>query len=133
MKADQSGTPTEQARARRHWRSAAPGADAERCETCAHLLWPEADPARRPSPRCQDMPAEAYLGSGARAYIATRVRAVCDAYTRRCDPPPEQRAAAHRRELAAIRRTLLDPTLLDAERSALRARAADLARQIGED
>jgi hypothetical protein len=130
MKADSSGTLSEQARANRNWRTAERGQDAPRCETCEHAFWPDDDATKRPALRCREMPGPSYLGhTQARAYYSTRPRAVCAHYAARPEPTPEQRRTNLRLSLHYARLALADAEVRG-DATSERIQVQDLERQM---
>jgi hypothetical protein len=109
MKADPTGTPTEQLRARIGWRSLKDHRDAGRCRNCEHQGWAD---ARRPTPRCR------YHD------ISTRQLARCDDWEQRAEQPaqtPEQQLRIYARVAASMHATPQERA--DAEHAAAALRA----------
>jgi hypothetical protein len=129
MRANPFGTPSEVARAHINWRDAGRGPDAARCETCEHLLWPDDDSARKPSPRCAQMPTDPHARRERDRHVATRLRAVCDQYLARPEPTPEQRRTNLRLSLHYARLALADAAVRG-DATSERLQVQDLERQM---
>jgi hypothetical protein len=125
MKADRSGTHTEQLRASHNWRSAGRTSQT-RCEHCEHLYYPETD-ARRGSPRCRAMTLDPHARREDMRHVATRLTAVCDDWRTK----PEPARMTPRERLLHLRRRLCDPSLSDGDRAALSAEEHQLAAAMG--
>jgi len=121
VKADRSGTPTEQARARCGWRSATETNSShkvlltERCADCASAVWTD---ARTPRLRCAQ-----------HGFATTRWSRCDDWAAKPADRTAEQRAADRAAEARSIRKSLADGSLSDSDRCALTARVVDLERE----
>lgn len=121
MKADATGTPTEQARARQGWRNAAAAHQAGRHlnKRCVACRWVEYTAARTTRYRCD---------AGA---FATTAQAVCDEWQPKpAEPTPAQREAATRAHLRAVERALADPATDPREIGSLKAQQHQLRQQL---
>ena len=121
MRADPTGTPSEQVRARHGWRPMVARGPAPlrpspnaRCETCAHVRWPETTAAgpRKPAPRCARMSNGAYMGDTT-GMLATQITAICDDWARQ----PERPQPTRQERIRALRRQAVDIAYTPRERA----------------